>query len=805
MEPELTAYSLTSLTLLDYDDNGFDVGDRAVFSASTHTLKGPELASILHPPSKRYFLEGQLAPVFAGFACVLSEDGELECNNPLSSFVCPWVDNEVPGEVANMRCSTQTWRHEVTPSNLYSLPDETNCFWDEICFEEWWRWSSVSVRPNRETTDLSVALQPGYASSVPVCEMWLWGAICVHKTRHNAAMGGPESISLVHLDVLPATIDDFVNWTVITALDADRDGLDDGEDPAVGNPDADGDTLPDGFEVTIGTSPLVADTDGDGLSDAEEVRLGTEPGEADSDDDGLADGEETEGWAIEFDYYATTFATHVTSDPLVRDSDGDGLQDADERALIGAGGMPYLNPRSRDTNGDGYLDGLNTPPVDLVVAAVPQSGPEGADFSLDGSFVDVDSGDTHVVSVDWGDTTAPDSIALVSDTRAFSVTHAYRDDGMYPVSVTVADAGGLSTEATTTIGVDNVAPTVSNLVGDEVTEGSRARLSGLLHDAGVDDSFTVSVDWQDGSVPDEVAYPAGTTSFTFEHWYLDDDPSGTPSDTYFATVTVTDDDGGMTTETVATVVNNAAPTVWIDTIAHGHPFMPVGVDIEVVAGWGDNGVEDTHTGSIDWGDGTISALGDVAAGIVGVHAYGAAGVYVVRVTVTDDDGGTATEAVQIEIRSSADMASGIAHQLFALVDEADPTSRPAIQDAIDSLIGNNRGKASNGATDKFKAGALVAALGKLAQAANHLKSQTTVDVTAQLDLLALTAQAAAEREAAAALEAAGCVDPTAATCSKHERKKFAVIDALLTAGRSALNAGDYVHAIDAFKAAIQRS
>jgi hypothetical protein len=62
----------------------------------------------------------------------------------------------------------------------------------------------------------------------------------------------------------------------------------DGEDLicAICDPDSDGDGLPDGFEVAVGTSSVDWDTDNDGLSDAEELLIyGTDAHDTDSDND----------------------------------------------------------------------------------------------------------------------------------------------------------------------------------------------------------------------------------------------------------------------------------------------------------------------------------------------------------------------------------------------------------------------------------------------------------------------------------------------------------------------------------------
>ena len=129
-------------------------------------------------------------------------------------------------------------------------------------------------------------------------------------------------------------------------FDTDEDGLSDFEEVFGGYSDpflqdTDGDFIPDGIEVSIGTNPSSNDSDCDGMPDGWEVqfgldpttndanndidpygndygdnlinlaeyRVGTNPQDADSDDDGLLDGEEF-GW---WEYVATLPAFSMAS------------------------------------------------------------------------------------------------------------------------------------------------------------------------------------------------------------------------------------------------------------------------------------------------------------------------------------------------------------------------------------------------------------------------------------------------------------------------------------------------------------
>ena len=104
--------------------------------------------------------------------------------------------------------------------------------------------------------------------------------------------------------------------------------------------DADGDGIPDDWEIANGLNPhdpsdAGQDTDGDGLTNLQEYQLGTNPRLADTDGDGVLDGAEVVRGI----------------NPLIADTDGDSLTD-------GAEIQRGLNPLSPDTDGDGIADGL---------------------------------------------------------------------------------------------------------------------------------------------------------------------------------------------------------------------------------------------------------------------------------------------------------------------------------------------------------------------------------------------------------------------------------------------------------------
>ena len=104
-----------------------------------------------------------------------------------------------------------------------------------------------------------------------------------------------------------------------------------------------------------------------------------------------------------------------------------------------------------------------------------------------------------------------------------------------------------------------------------------------------------------------------------------------------AVTEMTDDD-----ETTVTVLN-VPPTV----TATGDSISEAGT-AKVSATFTDPGTLDTHTASILWGDGSPAQMVSTAALAAGVdHVYGDNGSYSVTVTVTDDDGGSGGDTVNV--------------------------------------------------------------------------------------------------------------------------------------------------------------
>jgi hypothetical protein len=178
----------------------------------------------------------------------------------------------------------------------------------------------------------------------------------------NGASGDPDDDNRTNAQEYNGGIDS----TNPNNPDSDSDGLDDGEEFALGTSpnttDSDDDLLPDGWEVTHGLDPLDdgsldedngpdGDPDEDTLVNALEFERGADPKDSDSDDDTLSDGVENAAG-----FWGGEAATGTS--PVNADSDDDGLSDAQENP-----DTPYVaetnsgsNPNLSDSDGDGTND-----------------------------------------------------------------------------------------------------------------------------------------------------------------------------------------------------------------------------------------------------------------------------------------------------------------------------------------------------------------------------------------------------------------------------------------------------------------
>ncbi len=316
----------------------------------------------------------------------------------------------------------------------------------------------------------------------------------------------------------------------------------------------------------------------------------------------------------------------------------------------------------------------NVAPADVTLTLVDDAIDEDGTVQLSGTFADPGTLDTFVVVIDWGDGTAPTELELGAGERSFAADHRYADDNptgtssdAYAISIDVTDDDLGHGTGETVVTVANAAPrgVQLSLAAPTIDEDGIVDLHGRFADPGADDTFTVSIDWGDGSEATLLTLDTGERDFDASHRYQDDAPTGTSSDAHTISVEVLDDDGGTGTGTSEVLVRNVAPSSVV--LAHQDEIAEDGT-LGLGGTFVDPGMLDTFVVTIDWGDGSDATVLELSAGDRAFdveHQYlddNPTGTpldeYVVTVAVDDDDLGSATTTSAFTVRDIAPVVSG---------------------------------------------------------------------------------------------------------------------------------------------------
>jgi hypothetical protein len=221
------------------------------------------------------------------------------------------------------------------------------------------------------------------------------------------------------------------------------------------------------------------------------------------------------------------------------------------------------------------------------------------------------------------------------------------DDGINGVRDLNGNPLNGGTDSVFAFGVNHDGPIVDPVVSIVGSEGTTSTLSASFGDPGGSGPYTAEVEWGDGTTtPATVSFDNGSGTIAATHSYADEG-------NFPITVTVKDRNGTTGSAQATASVSNVPPSVTLpDTIDADE-----GTAVTVAATFIDPGVDDTHTATINWGDGTISSgIVMFDAGVrtaSGTHAYQDDGDFVVTVTVADDADDSGTETTIVSVRNTA--------------------------------------------------------------------------------------------------------------------------------------------------------
>jgi hypothetical protein len=305
-----------------------------------------------------------------------------------------------------------------------------------------------------------------------------------------------------------------------------------------------------------------------------------------------------------------------------------------------------------------------SPPPPALASVAGQNVNEGEVLDLPrvGVITQTTTDANHLwnYTIDWGDGGLQDFGTAVVDVPGsqghFDGSHSYAADGTFTVTLRVQDNLGLSATQTFTVTVNEQPPELDPLtLTSPVNAGEVVDLGALGFEApDVHDTYTATVSWGDGTTNDGVV-----TSFIAR----DGSASGAisfPTHVYAqaghftVTVSVQDQSGLRDTKSAVLDVLNNGPT--IDPLSIDG-FAKEGDPVSVGATFHDPGTSDTHTATINWGDGTALETGTVVESPTGHtgtvtfknHVYADEGIYTISVTVTGNIGAVGTRTFTLAV------------------------------------------------------------------------------------------------------------------------------------------------------------
>ncbi len=385
-------------------------------------------------------------------------------------------------------------------------------------------------------------------------------------------------------------------------------------------------------------------------------------------------------------------------------ADGDGGSISVDKTAEVRNAPPQVTPIGPDEIAEGAL-------LDRVLASFTDAG------SLDVHTAMIDWGDGSAAAAGLVDPVA--RTVAASHVYADENTDDSGNVIPYTVTVTVTDDDGGTAAATFEVTVVNVAPVLDPIADATVNAGELFTLGPVnFLDSGTLDTHTALVDWGDGTqdqatVVESPHGPPGdvaglTGSITASHTYasarrdqlgnvipyevavtLEDDDGGTHSRTLLVTVqeiepaTAPASSAGRLSNKSATpsqpfvgpLVNttyiaaaaleeeNQPPSVFVV----GNLTRPEGlIDFGKIAAFLDPDSSGPFLYEIDWGDGTAKESGEADAeetwppavgSIDASHVYADDGSYIVSITITDEQGMSATEQFELTVVNAAPVAN----------------------------------------------------------------------------------------------------------------------------------------------------
>ncbi|MEC4748725.1 PKD domain-containing protein [Methylomicrobium sp. Wu6] len=288
-----------------------------------------------------------------------------------------------------------------------------------------------------------------------------------------------------------------------------------------------------------------------------------------------------------------------------------------------------------DDDGDGRIDeDLAKAKSPVAIIGGPYTVNEGSSITLNGANADPDpNGDESTFEWDL------DNDGVFETTGANPTFTGIDGPSVHTVTLRVTNSGG-SAEASTTVTVMNVAPMITGLTtgANSSCQATNHLMVNFSDPALLNDTYSAKIDWGDGSSIETIN--GITSGAVLSHAYAQ-------AGSYTVSVTVSDEDGGISAPVNATLVMSSTSTLTIDpgtfcALSFGESsdlFAKLTVYFSDSAGCNKN-----YRATVAWSDGSNETVQGIISGDFVEHDFVAAGATgdsfpSATVVVSDGSGG----------------------------------------------------------------------------------------------------------------------------------------------------------------------
>jgi hypothetical protein len=264
------------------------------------------------------------------------------------------------------------------------------------------------------------------------------------------------------------------------------------------------------------------------------------------------------------------------------------------------------------------------------------SANEGSAYVLNLSATDPGADTISAWTINWGD----GNIQNISGNPS-SVSHIFRDDGLYSITATATNEDGSWTAPPLSVRIDNVSPTIALSGASSTAESSAYSLNlGAISDGGADTVTAWIVDWGDGAID---TFASGGVK---THVYRDG-----PAAVQIRVSLVDEDGTHANAGSHYLSILNVPPVLNVTGSSSGTEGTPYTLNLA----WSDAGDDTVYTWTINWGDGTVVSLDGQANSAT--HTYLDDGRYTISLSASDEDGAWSAPLRQVNIANQPPLLS----------------------------------------------------------------------------------------------------------------------------------------------------